>query len=91
MVRVGDNAVAVVADTWWRAKKAVDAAIENGIGVNTPNLQRSDVAKVLRPHWTPQAGRKATARATRGAGGRRAQGPEAVYSYPHQNHATMDR
>ena len=25
VVRVGDSAVAVVADTWWRAKTALDA------------------------------------------------------------------
>ena len=41
VVQVGDNGVAVVADTWWRAKTALDALpIEWDEGPNAKRLER---------------------------------------------------
>ena len=91
VLRVGDSAVAVVADTWWRAKTALDAlSIEWDNGPNVANSSAS-VAQMLK------AGLDATdavvgnqngdAKAALAAAVRRI---EAVYSYPHQNHATME-
>ena len=91
VLRVGDSAVAVVADTWWRAKTALDALpIEWDNGPNVANSSAS-VAQMLK------AGLDATdavvgnqngdAKAALAAAARRI---EAVYSYPHQNHATME-
>ena len=91
VLRVGDSAVAVVADTWWRAKTALDAlSIEWDNGPNVANSSAS-VAQMLK------AGLDATdavvgnqngdAKAALAAAARRI---EAVYSYPHQNHATME-
>ncbi len=91
VVRVGDSAVAVIADTWWRAKTALDALpIEWDLG---PNAKESSatVAAMLRAGLDAtdavagnQNGdaRAALASATRVI--------EAVYAYPHQNHATME-
>ncbi len=91
VVRVGDSAVAVIADTWWRAKTALDALpIEWDEG---PNAQASSasVAEMLRAGLDAddampgnEAGdvRLGLAAADRVV--------EAVYSYPHQNHATME-
>ncbi|HET7863021.1 MAG TPA: molybdopterin cofactor-binding domain-containing protein, partial [Burkholderiaceae bacterium] len=91
VVRVGDSAVAVIADTWWRAKTALDALpIEWDEG---PNAQASSasVAEVLR------AGLDADDAVAGNEAGDVRQGLaaadrviEAVYSYPHQNHATME-
>lgn len=91
VVKVGDSAVAVVADTWWHAKSALDALpIEWDKGPNA-NLDSAKVAAWLKEGLDApeavvgnQAGdaRKALAGAARKI--------EAVYSYPHQNHATME-
>ncbi|WP_431096037.1 molybdopterin cofactor-binding domain-containing protein [Polaromonas aquatica] len=91
VVAVGDSAVAVVADTWWHAKTALDALpIEWDNGPNAANSSAS-VAQMLK------AGLDATdavvgnqngdAKAALASAARRI---EAVYSYPHQNHATME-
>jgi isoquinoline 1-oxidoreductase beta subunit len=91
VVPVGDSAVAVVADTWWRAKKALDALpIEWDFGPNAA-VQDSTVKAMLREGL---AADKAVVGNSNGdvpaalaAAARRI---EAVYSYPHQNHATME-
>ncbi|OGA99610.1 MAG: aldehyde dehydrogenase [Burkholderiales bacterium RIFCSPHIGHO2_12_FULL_69_20] len=91
VVPVGDSAVAVVADTWWRAKKAIDALpIEWDEGPHA-GLDSAAIAKMLAAgldapeaivgHQAGQA-REALAGATRTL--------EAVYAYPYQNHACME-
>ena len=91
VVRVGDNAVAVVADTWWQAKKALDALpIEWDFGANA-GVQQADIAATLKAGL-------AAAQAVDGNRGGDIQAAlagsaktiEAVYSYPFQNHATME-
>jgi isoquinoline 1-oxidoreductase beta subunit len=42
---VGDNAVAVVADTWWRAKKALDACRSTGTWARTPSVSSAGVRR----------------------------------------------
>ncbi|WP_431855016.1 molybdopterin cofactor-binding domain-containing protein [Azospirillum sp.] len=91
VVPVGDSAVAVVADTWWRAKTALDALpIEWDEGPNA-RLSSADVAETLRAGLDAReafVGNQAgdAAAAIKGA----AKVVEAVYAYPHQNHATME-
>jgi isoquinoline 1-oxidoreductase beta subunit len=91
VVKVGDNAVAVVADTWWRAKTAIDALpIEWDLGENA-KVQQAGIDAMLKAGLDAEqaaVGNKSgsavdalAAAATR---------IEAVYSYPHQNHATME-
>jgi isoquinoline 1-oxidoreductase beta subunit len=91
VVKVGDSAVAVVADTWWHAKTALDALpIEWDEGPNA-KVSSATIAAMLKEGLDApeafvgnQAGdaKKAIADAPRKV--------EAVYSYPFQNHATME-
>lgn len=91
VVKVGDTAVAVVADTWWRAKTALDALpIVWDEGPNA-GLGSADVAAMLKAGLdAPEAavgsrrGDVATALADA------ARKVEAVYGVPYQNHATME-
>ena len=91
VVQVGDSAVAVVADTWWRAKTALDALpIDYDLGPNA-KLSSADIDQMLKAGLDAkdavvgnQNGDVATALA--GAARR----IEAVYGYPFQNHATME-
>jgi len=91
VVRVGETAVAVVADTWWRAKSALDALPI--VWDEGPHAKASSeaFAKVLKEGLdAPQAvvgNQNGDARAAIAAAARKI---EAVYSYPHQNHATME-
>ena len=91
VVQIGDTAVAVVADTWWHAKTALDALpIEWDEGPNAKVSSESIAAMLKEGLDAPQAylgneagdARKAIAGAARRI--------EAVYSYPYQNHATME-
>jgi len=91
VMQVGDSAVAVVADTWWRAKTSLDAlSIEWDEGPNA-TASSAEFAKVLREGLDAE---KAAAvntvgdvKAALAAAARRI---EAVYAYPHQNHACME-
>lgn len=91
VVQVGDSAVAVVADTWWRAKSALDALpIEWDEGPHA-KLSSADVAATLKAGLdAPDAvvgHERGKAKETLAGAARTI---EAVYSYPHQNHATME-
>jgi len=90
-VKVGDSAVAVVADTWWHAKSALDALpIEWDEGPNAKASSATIAAMLKEGLDAPEAfvgnqagdAKKAIADAPRKV--------EAVYSYPFQNHATME-
>ena len=93
VVRVGDTAVAVVADTWWHAQTALEAL---------PIVwDEGDNAKVSSAHRSPNGSRKVStmrsrlSSATRTATSRQrspsaVKKVEAVYNYPYQNHATME-
>src|SRR5450631_695857 len=91
VVRVGDSAVAVVADTWWHAKTALDAlTIEWDEGPNAKASSES-FAQALKTGLDAKnavvGNSVGDALATIAAAPRKI---EAVYSYPHQNHATME-
>ena len=91
VVKVGNDAVAVVADTWWRAKTALDALpIQWDEGPNA-KASSEEFAKVMKAGLdAPDAfvGNKVgDAPAAIAAAARKI---EAVYSYPHQNHACME-
>ncbi len=91
VLRVGETAVAVVADTWWRAKTALEAVkIEWDEG---PNAKASSAAfaEVLKAGLDAK---DAVVGASIGDAPLALAGAvrkiEAVYSYPHQNHACME-
>jgi isoquinoline 1-oxidoreductase beta subunit len=91
VVPVGDSAVAVIADTWWRAKTALDALpIEWDEGPNA-KVSSATIAAFLKEGLdAPPANIGTTSGA---AGAALAAAPrklEAVYSYPYQNHACME-
>lgn len=91
VVQVGDSAVAVVADTWWQAKTALDALpIVFDEGPNA-SVSSASIAAVLEEGLKAeqafvgnQAGDAKTALASA------AKKVEAVYAYPFQNHAPME-
>ena len=91
VVRVGDSAVAVIADTWWRAKTALDALpIEWDEGPNATASSASFAAILKAGLDAPEAivgNENGNAKAAIASAARKV---EAVYSYPHQNHATME-
>jgi isoquinoline 1-oxidoreductase beta subunit len=91
VVRVGDSGVAVVADTWWHAKRGLDALkIEWDYG---PNAQASSAsfAQVLKAGLDAKdavvGNENGDVVAALAAAPKKV---EAVYSFPHQNHATME-
>jgi isoquinoline 1-oxidoreductase beta subunit len=91
VVQVGDSAVAVVADTWWRAKTALDALqIEWDNGPNA-NVSSASIAETLKAGLDANdavvGNQNGDARAAIASAARKI---EAVYSYPYQNHATME-
>ena len=91
VLQVGDSAVAVVADTWWRARTALDALpIVWDEGPNA-KLSSADIAAMLKEGLdAPDAvvgNSNGDARAAIASAKRKV---EAVYSYPFQNHATME-
>ncbi len=91
VVPVGGDAVAVVADTWWRAKKAVDALpIDWDLGPNAA-VQNSTIKAMLSEGL---AADKAVLGNSNGDAAAAAAGAarrvEAVYAFPYQNQATME-
>ena len=88
---VGDSAVAVVADTWWRAKTALDALpITWDEGEHAKVSSESIAAWLKEGLDAPQAAVGNQAGDVKGAIANAARVIEQVYSYPFQNHACME-
>jgi len=91
VVRVGDAAVAVIADTWWRARSALEALPiewDEGPGARASSAAFAEVLKAGLDASDAVVGNAVgDAPAAIAAAPRRI---EAVYGYPHQNHATME-
>ncbi|MCA1777366.1 MAG: molybdopterin cofactor-binding domain-containing protein [Paracoccaceae bacterium] len=91
VMQIGEDTVVVVADTWWRAKTALDALpIEWDLGENA-TFGMDDLDAMLDEGLTASdafVGNEAgdVQEALSGA----AQVVEAVYHYPSQHHATME-
>lgn len=92
VVKVGDSAVAVIADTWWHAKAALDALPIVWDEGDNAKVSSETIAKWLaeglddaQPAYVGNKNGDVTA-AIAGA----AKKVEAVYNYPYQNHATME-
>ncbi|MBR0685411.1 xanthine dehydrogenase family protein molybdopterin-binding subunit [Bradyrhizobium manausense] len=92
VVKVGDSAVAVVADTWWHAKTALEALPIVWDEGDNAKVSSETIAKWLaeglddaQPAYV---GNKNGDVKTAMAGA--AKKIEAVYNYPYQNHATME-
>jgi isoquinoline 1-oxidoreductase beta subunit len=91
VVQSGDAAVAVVADTWWRAKTALAALpIEWDEGPNA-KASTASIAEWLKGGLDAEeafVGNKSGD--AKDAISKAAKKVEAVYAYPYQNHATME-
>jgi isoquinoline 1-oxidoreductase beta subunit len=91
VVRVGDSAIAVVADTWWRAKAALEAIPVEWDGGENAQVSSASIAELLKAGLdaseTFAHNQKGDAKA---AIAKAAKKVEAVYAYPYQNHATME-
>ncbi|MET4257575.1 isoquinoline 1-oxidoreductase beta subunit [Bradyrhizobium sp. S3.12.5] len=92
VVKVGDSAVAVVADTWWHAKTALEALPIVWDEGDNAKVSSETIAKWLaeglddaQPAYVGNKNGDVKA-AIAGA----ATKVEAVYNYPYQNHATME-
>ncbi|WP_088287001.1 molybdopterin cofactor-binding domain-containing protein [Ideonella sp. A 288] len=91
VLRVGDSAVAVVADTWWHAKTALDALpVKWDEGAHANASSAAFAATLKAALDAPEAAAANTVGDARGALAQAARKVEAVYSYPHQNHACME-
>ena len=91
VVKVGDTAVAVVADTWWRAKTALDALpIDWDLGPHA-GVQQAQIEATLKAGLDAEQAAVGNANGdAKAAIARSARKIEAVYAYPFQNHATME-
>jgi isoquinoline 1-oxidoreductase beta subunit len=91
VVGVGDDAVAVVADTWWQAKTALDALPIDWDRGDNADLSSADIEAMLDEGLQAEdafvGNRVGDAVA---AIADAAQVVEATYAYPYQNHATME-
>jgi isoquinoline 1-oxidoreductase beta subunit len=92
VVKVGGSAVAVVADTWWHAKTALEALPIVWDEGDNAKVSSESIAKWLteglddaQPAYVGNKNGDVKA-AIAGA----AKKVEAVYNYPYQNHATME-
>jgi isoquinoline 1-oxidoreductase beta subunit len=91
VVRVGDSAVAVVADTWWRAKTALEA-----LPIEWDEGEHASVSTASIDEWLKQGltaeqafvgNQNGDAKAALANAAKKI---EAVYRFPYQNHATME-
>ena len=91
VVKVNDSAVAVVADTWWHAKKALDAlpiVWDEGAGAN---VSSASIAEQLKEGLTaPGTNGERRHGDARKAIGEAAKTVEAIYSTPFLSHACME-
>jgi len=91
VVPVGDSAVAVVADTWWEAKTALDAlpiVWDEGSNAKVSSAQIADMLKAgLDADQAFVGNQNGDAKAAIAGAAKKI---EAVYAYPFQNHATME-
>ncbi|MEK9755399.1 MAG: molybdopterin cofactor-binding domain-containing protein, partial [Rhodospirillaceae bacterium] len=91
VLAVGGNAVAVVADTWWQAKTALDAVETQWDDGPHARVDSADIAAMVREGLDAKdafVGNKVgDAKAAIAKSPKRI---EATYSYPFQHHATME-
>jgi isoquinoline 1-oxidoreductase beta subunit len=91
VVQVGDSAVAVVADTWWQAKTALDAlpiAWDEGPNATVSSATIADMLKAgLDADQAFVANQNGDVKAAIAGA---AKTVEAVYAYPFLNHAPME-
>ena len=91
VIGVGETGVAVVADTWWQAKTALDALpVEWDQGENA-KISSASIAEWLKAGLDAEqafvGNQNGDVKAALASAAKKV---EAIYSYPYQNHATME-
>jgi isoquinoline 1-oxidoreductase beta subunit len=92
VVQVGNNAVAVVADTWWQAKTALDKVSITWDEGENAKVSSETIAEMLKAGLDADqafVGNKNGGDVKQALAGA-AKKVEAVYAYPFQNHAPME-
>src|SRR5437899_8578978 len=91
VVKVGETAVAVVADTWWQAKTALDAlpiAWDEGANAQVTSASIAEMLKAgLDADQAFVANQNGDVKAAIAGAAKKI---DAVYAYPFQNHAPME-
>jgi isoquinoline 1-oxidoreductase beta subunit len=91
VVQVGDDAVAVVADTWWQAKTALDQLPIVWNESENAKVSSATIAEMLKAGLDADqafvGNQKGNAKEALGGAAKKV---EAVYAYPFQNHACME-
>ena len=91
VLQVGDTAVAVVADTWWQAKTALDAlpvVFDEGDNAKVSSASIADILQAgLSAEQAFVGNQNGDAKAALAGAAKKV---EAVYSYPFQNHVCME-
>src|SRR5579864_220639 len=92
VVKVDDTSVAVVADTWWHAKTALDALPVVWDEGENVKVSSASIAKWLEEGFDPSqpayiGNENGDAKAAIAGAAKKV---EAFYDYPYQNHATME-
>jgi isoquinoline 1-oxidoreductase beta subunit len=91
VVKVGDTAVAVVADRWWQAKTALDALPVSWDEGENAKVSSASIAEFLKTGLDAEqafvGNQNGDAKAAISAAAKRV---EAIYGFPYQNHATME-
>jgi isoquinoline 1-oxidoreductase subunit beta len=91
VLQVGDSGVAVVADTWWHAKAALDALPVVWDDGPNAKVSSASIAEVLKAGLDAEHAFVGNQNGdVKAALANAAKKVEAVYSYPYQNHATME-
>ena len=91
VVKVGDSAVAVVAERWWQAKTALDALPITWDGGDNAKVSSATIAEFLKGGLDAAQTFVGNEHGdVKQAMANAAKKVEAVYAYPYQNHATME-
>ena len=91
VVKVGENAVACIADTWWQAKTALDTVTIDWDTKGNEKVSSATIAKVLEEGLTAEQAFIGNQNGDiKAAIANAAKKVEATYSYPYQNHAPME-
>lgn len=87
---VGESGVAVIADTWWHAKTALDAVTIQWDGRGNEKVSSATIDAMLKEGLTAEQAFVGNSNGdAKGAIAAAAKKVEAVYAYPLQNHAPM--
>ena len=92
VVKVGDSGVAVVADTWWHAKKALDTVVVTYLDTPAMKMSQADIVATMDEGLAGTQGVFAGNKQGDFAKGMEgvASKVEATYYVPYVNHATME-